>query len=129
MLQTKISREEIKEIARKISTQSQLPKQYFDLGTILLVNVSFHNDPDHFWEYEVFKLDNKGNAYSFESVTVNMRNDEGEWLFSWLLNWERETFNEMRHPISGKPLYENEYVPANQVQQFKREFDQLKYFI
>ncbi|SES77058.1 hypothetical protein SAMN05421676_101407 [Salinibacillus kushneri] len=93
MLQTKISREEIKEIARKISTQSQLPKQYFDLGTILLVNVSFHNDPDHFWEYEVFKLDNKGNAYSFESVTVNMRNDEGDWLFSWLLNWERETFD------------------------------------
>lgn len=117
------SKEQMRKLANKLKSESQIPHQYFQIGSLFLVNVSSSEDPDCNWEYEIYKLDDDGNAYLFEFYTVNA--GTSLQLYEWLLNWERIPFSQMRDPITGKHITEShfEFIPAHKVERFKELFE------
>ncbi|WP_163537382.1 hypothetical protein [Gracilibacillus sp. YIM 98692] len=123
----KPTEENIKLLAKHISNHSEIDGQYFEIGSLLLVNVSLHNDQDHFWEYEIYKLDEEGNGYKFESYTVNMSDDDGERLAAFLLEHERTHYCYFCDPITQKLVWESYHdklVPAHRIKEYKKAFDQ-----
>ncbi|MGP4074115.1 hypothetical protein ACTWQB_16540 [Piscibacillus sp. B03] len=121
-----VNKKDIYELAKKLNEHTQIPNQYFEIGSLFLVNRSFSSDPDRFQEYAVYKRDAFGNGVEFESVTVNVHDDGGQSLGDWLLNWERIPFHECRHPISGTLLSEYSPIPAKNFEFYKNEFKKFQ---
>lgn len=90
---------QFEQLAEKLTSSTQIPHAYFEVGTLMLRNCSF--GPDGAQEYEVYKRGPDG-WYMFESITVSWMND---WtLKNMLAGYESQQFEEMVNPVNGKPL-------------------------
>jgi len=59
------------ELAETLNNHTQIPYKYFEVGSLLLVNVSLSEDPNRFQEYAVHKRTAEGGFTKVESMTVN----------------------------------------------------------
>ncbi|MCM3443374.1 MULTISPECIES: hypothetical protein [Metabacillus] len=94
---------EAQELASKLVNQTQIPNQYFEYGTILLINNSYTEDS--LQEYSFYKKDDiTEHYYKFESITVSWCTVEK--LKEWLLEYDQTPVEKMKS-ISGQPLRES----------------------
>lgn len=73
--------EEAEKLAYILVNQTQIPKQYFEYGSLLLINDS--SSEDSLQEYGFYKKDDLTQRYyKFESITVSWCSEEqmGQWL-------------------------------------------------
>lgn len=60
----------LEELAKELVNSTQIPHQYFEAGSLLLINVS--SGPDALQEYSVFKkCEDTQSYYRFDSLTVS----------------------------------------------------------
>lgn len=114
------------ELANTLVNTTQIPYQWFEYGSLLLMNVSLTEDPNHFQEYHVYKKDDETQQYYlFESITVNAM---AEYELSyWLKEQERKNINEMIAITGSKPLKDTDATKFSfeAVESFKCRFNKL----
>lgn len=127
LLQSKTNQfegEKAKELANILVNQTQIPKQYFEYGSLLLINDS--NSEDSLQEYGFYKKDDLTKRYyKFESVTVSWCTEER--VENWLKEYDQTPIEDMNSILSDIPLREGKgtfdhHFSFEQFEVFKKEF-------
>ena len=115
---------QLKELAETLVSTTHIPHQYFEVGSLLLINVSY--SPDGLQEYSTFKKDELNHMYyKFESLTISWM--KVEKLAKWLIDYHFTKVDEFDCTLCNKPIQDchcsiSFRVPFRNFENFKREF-------
>lgn len=117
------------ELADLLVNNTQIPHQYFEFGSLFLLNVS--SSEDAIQEYAFYKKDESSECYyKFESVTVSWC--KKEIIQSNLETWDQQNIDDMKSIMSDVPLKEarrefiDHIIPFRQMELFKQAFEKFK---
>ncbi|UAL49816.1 hypothetical protein K7887_22110 (plasmid) [Sutcliffiella horikoshii] len=89
------------ELANVLVSNTQIPHQYFEHGSLFILNVS--TSENAIQEYAFYKKDEGTKCYyKFESLTVSWCKKEK--VLSYLEEWEKQSIDEMKAIMSDLPL-------------------------
>ncbi|NLP52058.1 hypothetical protein [Bacillus sp. RO1] len=117
------------EIVELLTTSTQIPNQYFEYGSLFILNVS--SSEDAIQEYALYKKDEETACYyKFESITVTWY--EKEKLLSYLIESDLQDINSMTAAASDTCLkasnrpYLDDIMSFEKMGRFKKAFERFK---
>lgn len=118
----------IEQIAERLVSSTQVPSQYFEYGSLFLLNVSFSEES--LQEYAVYKKDDEtGSYYKFESLTVSWF--KADVLAATLKEYDETPIEEMNSGFPVQSLREYRGICAHifsfkNLEIFKKAFTDFK---
>ncbi|MBU8908180.1 hypothetical protein [Desertibacillus haloalkaliphilus] len=112
----------IKGLAKYLVNRTFIPYQYFEVGSLLLLNISLSDDPNRHQEYEVFKRhDETKMFYKCDQVTVSMMDEVA--LNELLMEYDQTAIEDLTVCWGDQPLLDLPLlVKRKEVYTFGRNF-------
>ncbi|MGV2887570.1 hypothetical protein [Paenibacillus taichungensis] len=107
-------------LATKLRNKIQIPYKYFEIENLVLVNISFSEDPNRYQEYGVYRRDEDGGYTKIESITVN-----GTRTQSPILELSALLMSISKQPLSNFESQIRAYddkLTADEYEAFKKRF-------
>ncbi|WP_368502758.1 hypothetical protein AB3N04_00010 (plasmid) [Alkalihalophilus sp. As8PL] len=121
----------VEELASKLLNQFWLYGQYFEVGTLMVRNISTSSDLYIHQEYEVYKKDEANGCYRmFESVTITYF--EKSCLAEWFNRYEEMSIEDMTLPGTKTKLQSHDrknlyrVIPFSNFEAYKEAFEEYQ---
>lgn len=112
------------ELADTLYNHTQIPYKYFEVGSLLLINVSNSEDPNRVQEYAVHKRTATGSFSKVESITVNGSSTTVLSLAKRIMSIDKKSIKK----FSENARIFDEETSLNEVEDFKVRFENLRSF-
>lgn len=114
--------EKLVALANKLRTETQIPYQYFVVSTLLLVNISLTQNPDHNQVYAIYKFDEINKFIKVDALTVNVPTESSNYLVAALLEFINQPMSEYESEIRAY----HEQLTVEELETFKLNFSKFE---
>jgi len=105
-------------LAAKLRDETQIMYQYFEIESLLLVNISLTQDPNRFQEYAVFRRTEEGGYTKVESVTVNAKQTHLSDLTGLFMSISKQPMSDFEAQIRAY----DDHLTYEEFESFKQRF-------
>ena len=118
-----LNKHQFKYLAQKLADTTQLCGQYFEVGSLLLINIALSEDGAQ--EYEVYKRsDEEELYYKFEQITASWMSKES--IFDFLQTYDKKHIIDIKREI---PSYMSDLLAKKpsfeRVRWYKEQFNKM----